>query len=179
MQASDAAAPHVPALFYVAIGLVVVGRFLANELRERRLVLSRIFLAPGIVGLLALYLLVATGGLFPTTRLLLAGEACITLGIGLAFGLAVAHFTKVRLGETPGTVYVLGSWATVGLWLAALALRLGVRFVLSPTDTDATLSANAALVVMVAAALAMVRYRVRWEARALRERGVVTSVPAA
>jgi hypothetical protein len=171
--------PNVPPLFYLAAALFVVGRFLVRELRERKLVLSRIFLLPGVAGALALYLLVLTASLFPKTGMLLAGETCIALGVGSAVGLAVAHFTKVRLGEAAGTVYVLGSGITVAIWIAALALRWAVRFALPLGDRDASLSANAALIVMVAAALGMVRYRVLHEARLLRERGITTPVSAA
>ncbi len=167
-----------PYVFYVLIGLLVVGRFLARELRERRIVLSRIFVAPAIVGVMAVALLGATVYFFPATLLLVAGETCITVGIGAAIGLAVAHFTKVRLGDAPGIVFVLGSPITVAIWLGALALRWAARLAVPLSDHAATLSANAALFVMLAAALAMLRYRVSYEARILRERGITTSVPA-
>jgi hypothetical protein len=167
-----------PWVFYALVALLVVGRFLVRELRERKLVLGRIYLLPAIVGIMAAALLVTTIYLFPATALLVVGEACITIGIGFGIGLAVAHFTKVRLGDVPGTVYVLGSPITVGIWLAALALRWAARVAVPFGDHAATLSANAALFVMVAAALAMVRYRVSYEARILRERGITTSVPA-
>jgi hypothetical protein len=168
-QASaHAIAPHIPALYYLALGLFVVGRFLMRELRERKMTLSRIFLVPGIVGLLALFLIVTTVGLYPQTAVLIAGETLVTLGVGLAVGLAVAHFTKVRPGDTPGTVYVLGSGTTVAIWIGALALRLLVRLALPPSDVVSTQSANVALIVMVAAALGMVRYRILTEAKILQ-----------
>jgi hypothetical protein len=91
-------------LYYLAIAILVVGRFLMRELRERKLVLGRIFLVPIILGMLALLLLVTTALHYPESDLLLAGETCITLGIGLGVGLAVGHFTTVRLGERPGIV---------------------------------------------------------------------------
>jgi len=167
--AAHAVAPHIPPLFYLAILILIVGRFLLRELRERKLKLNQIFILPGILGLLALFLTVSTAGLFPQTRVLMAGETLITFGVGLGVGLAVAHFTTVRLGEVPGTVMVLGNGKTVAIWLGALALRFAVRFAVPPADVISTQSANVALVVMVAAALAMVRYRILTEAK-LRQR---------
>jgi hypothetical protein len=177
METHTAAAPAIPPAYYLAFVALIVGRFLFRELRERKLVLSRIFAVPAVLGCLALFLLVTTALQFPATGVLLAGETCITLGIGLGLGLAVAHFTKVRLGEKPGIVYVLGSGWTVAIWLGALLLRLLARFIISHDDQTAQLAANAALVVMIAAALAMLRYRVLLDARVLRERGITTSVP--
>lgn len=171
--------PHIPPLYFLTIILFVVGRFLFRELRERKMVLSRLFLLPAIAGCLALFLIVTTAVLFPATAVLLAGEACISLGVGAAVGLAVAHFTRVRLGEQPGTVYTLGSGITVAIWIAALALRWAARLAIPSGDVTATQSANAALLVLVTAALAMVRYRVALKAKLLRERGITTPVPAA
>ena len=171
--------PHLPPLYYLAFILFVVGRFLLRELRERKLVLSRIFILPGVLACVALFLIVVTVATFPATAFLMAGETLITLGVGLAIGLAVEHFTKVRLGETSGTVYVLGSGITVSIWIGALALRWLARLALPPNDLIATESANVALVVMVTAALAMVRYRVVVDAKMLRERGITTPVSVA
>ena len=171
--------PHLPPLYLFAVLLFVVGRFLTRELRERKMLLSRLYVLPGIAGCLALFLVVTTAFLFPATTVLLAGETCISLGVGLAVGLAVAHFTTVRLGEQPGSVYVLGSWITVAIWIGALALRWAARLAIPMADVTATQSANAALLVMVTAALAMVRYRVALKAKLLRESGIVTPVSAA
>jgi hypothetical protein len=177
VPAHGAPAAAIPVTTYLVILALVVGRFLFRELRERKIVLARIFLVPAIVGCLAIFLLVTTAMQFPTTDILLAGETCLTLGIGLGVGLAVGHFTKVRLGEKPGIVYVLGSWQTIAIWLGALLLRLLARFFISFDDRTAQLAANSALVVMVAAALAMLRYRVLVDARVLREKGITASVP--
>jgi hypothetical protein len=166
--AAGAVAPHIPPIFYLAILVLVVGRFLLRELRERKLKLNQLFVLPGILGLLALFLTVSTAGLFPQTRVLMAGETLITLGAGLGVGLAVAHFTKVRLGDSPGSVLVLGNGKTVAIWLAALALRWAVRFAVPSSDVISTQSANVALVVMVAAALFMLRYRILTEAKLMQ-----------
>ena len=158
----------MPPVFYLAILVLIVGRFLLRELRERKLKLNQIFVLPAILGVLALFLTVSTAGLFPQTRVLMAGETFITLGVGLGVGLAVAHFTNVRLGDTPGSVMVLGNAKTIAIWLGALALRFAVRFAIPPSDVISTQSANVALVVMVAAALTMVRYRILVEAKLMQ-----------
>jgi hypothetical protein len=168
----------IPPLYYVAIALLVVGRFLARELKERKLLLSRIYVLPGILGIIALALLIATVVLFPETTWLVAGEALITLGVGFGIGLAVSHFTTLRVTDDPDAVYVLGSYATVAIWIGAFALRWAARVLVPFGHGAATLSANAALVVMLAAALGMLRYRVRYEARVLREQHIATPVSA-
>lgn len=177
MGTHSGATPLIPPAYYVAIIVLVVGRFLFRELRERKLVLARMFLVPGVLGALALFLVATTAVQFPATTMLLAGETLVTLGIGLALGVAVAHFTKVRLGEQAGIVYVLGSGWTVAIWVGALLLRFAARFAISHDNVSAQLAANAALVLMIAAALAMLRYRVLLDARLLRARGITTSVP--
>jgi hypothetical protein len=164
-------------LVYGAILVLVVGRFLVRELRERKLALSRIFVAPAILGVLALYLLSFSFTHFAATTTLLAGETCITLGVGSAIGVAVGHFSKVRLGDKPGIVYLKGSWQTVAIWLGALALRFLARYIFRQDDLGTQFSLNAALVVMITAALALLRYKVLIDARELRKRGISDAVP--
>ena len=177
----DSTSPGLPVngvvLVYAGILVLVVGRFLVRELRERRLSLSRIFLAPAFLGVLALYLLYFSITHYADTITLLAGETCITLGIGSAIGLGVGHYSTVRLGDKPGIVYVKGSWPTVAIWIGALALRFLARYAFRQDDLATQFSLNAALVVMIAAALALVRYRVLIDARELRKRGITSAVP--
>jgi hypothetical protein len=154
------------------IGLIVL-RFLFRELRERRVRTQIIFLIPGILGAFAIWLAYLTVSIAPTfaTSLAISIGCAIVVGIGL--GLAIAHFTSVRVGP-PGIIYMRGSWITVAIWIVALLLRMVGRFAVTGSATGMTaavsgagsagspesLMLNTALLVLLCAATATVRVRV-------------------
>ena len=74
-------------------------------------------------------------------------------------GLGVARFTSVRAAPSRGAVLVRGSAATVAIWLGALLLRAVPRLILgsTPHAPGTTLMLNSVLLVMLAAAIFVVR----------------------
>jgi hypothetical protein len=73
---------------------------------------------------------------------------------------------------------VRGSAITAAIWLAAVALRVCVRFAVPSHDLADTLIANAALIVMLALALFFVRYRIFLLARLARREGISREMTA-
>ena len=156
---------NTPWITLALVALVVV-RFLARELRERRIVLARIYVIPAIVGALGLWLVWLTLARAPNQDLNLALGSLAGIAVGCGLGLAVARYTRVR-ADAPGVVLVRGSWATVAIWVGALLLRLAGRLLVGTANLGLTLMLNASLVVLVASALLMVRVQIVRAARAL------------
>ncbi len=157
----------------LAIVVLVVLRFLARELRDRRMVLSRIFLVPALIGAIALYLIVLTVMQAPGLALELAiGSAAAAL-VGVGVGLAVNRFTAVRPAGDPRAVIVRGSYATVAIWVAALLLRLLGRVLAAAAGVGegAILLLNACLVVLLGVAVVTVRLQIVRRAQLLRSAG--------
>ena len=165
-------------LIYVGVALAIVARFAVRELRERRVRLARLFIVPAVAGIAALGLVYVAALAAPQDVLALALLCLAALGAGAAIGLAVARFTTVRVDPDVGTVFVRGSYATLAIWIAALALRWVARRAVGTHDLGATTVANAALVVLLAVALGVVRYRILIEARIARARGITSELTA-
>jgi ABC-type antimicrobial peptide transport system permease subunit len=95
--------------------------------RSQKLTVSRFWILPLIV--LALTAL----GLWSTVAVehadLVATIVSVVIGIalGVPLGIARGHHSKVRLGETPGTLYVDPSLMVTLIWLAAFVLKYVVN----------------------------------------------------
>ena len=157
----------------LAVVLLVVLRFLARELRDRRMVLARIFLVPAIVGAIALYLIVLTVMQAPGLSAELAIGAVAAAIVGVGVGLAVNRFTTVRPAADPSAVIVRGSYATVAIWVAALLLRVVGRVLAEGANLGegAILLLNACLLVLLGVAIVTVRLQIVRRAQLLRLAG--------
>jgi hypothetical protein len=165
----------------LVIGLLVIGRFLMRELRERRFLISRIYLVPAILGIIAVVLVVLAGMAHPDTIPVIAVACAVALGLGAVIGYGVARNTTVRVTDDPTVLFARGSVATVVIWIVALALRLVARlpFLSDPTRyTHWGEALNAALLILLASALFFVRYRLLAAGRLERERGTALASPA-
>lgn len=176
---NDATHPAIPAvLIWVAVGIAILARFGLRELRDRKIRLGRLFVVPAVVGAIAALLVTSAALAAPTRVVELAGLSIVALGVGCGVGLAVARFTTLRLGPEPGTVLIRGSYATLAIWIGALALRALARLAVGGHDLGATAVANAALLVLLAAAIAMFRYRILIDARAASASGIAAELTA-
>jgi hypothetical protein len=165
----------------LVIGLLVIGRFLMRELRERRFLIARIYVVPAVLGLFGIALALFAGSAHPDTIPLLAIASVAALALGAVIGYAVARNTTVRVTDDPTILYARGSIATVVIWLAALAIRLVARvpFLSDPSRyTHWGEALNAALLILLASALFFVRYRLLVAGRLERERGIAVASPA-
>jgi hypothetical protein len=145
---------------------IVVLRFLARELRVRRMRLSMLFTIPAVLALLAVWICYLVISRAPQFIGELGLEAVAALIVGAGIGLAVAHFTTVRSGGA-GVALVRGSWITVAIWIAALLLRLAGRFAFATSDLDTQLLLNAGLILLLVFATATVRVRILQRRQAL------------
>jgi hypothetical protein len=165
----------------LVIGLLVIGRFLMRELRERRFLISRIYLVPVALGIIGIVLVVIAGVAHPDT-IPVIGVACFAaLALGAVIGYGVARNTTVRVTDDPTVLFARGSAATVAIWIAALAIRLVARipFLSDPSRyTHWGEALNAALLILLASALFFVRYRLLAAGRLERERGIALASPA-
>jgi hypothetical protein len=153
----------------LAVIALVLARFLFRELRVRRMKTSSLFAVPvlaGIVGAFTIYSVVIAA---PNQMTSLVAGSIVAVAVGIGIGLSVAHFTTVQTAA-PGVLLVRGSWITVGIWVAALALRLIARWFVSggqsvvyvnTSSVDGpSLMLNAVLLVMLTTALTTVRLRI-------------------
>ncbi len=166
----------------VLVAVLVIGRFLLRELRERRYAIGRIYVLPGVVGAIALALIVTSCVYEPAALGVLAISCVAALILGGAIGYGVAHFTKVRVTADPSVLYSRGSYVTVAIWVVAFALRFLARVGASGghlmQPTHEALAFNAALVLLLASALFFVRYRLLVAAKSERARGIATAISA-
>jgi len=156
----------------VAVIVLVIARFLFRELRVRRIRTSNIFLVPGIMAAVGALLIYSVISVAPdqVSNLIIGGFAGIVVGAGIGF--AVGHFTTVQVAQ-PGLLIVRGSWITVAIWIAALALRMIARYFVAggnivyadPSSAGASMMLNAVLVILLVAALFTVRLRILATAR--------------
>lgn len=147
-------------LIWVAVGIAILARFGMRELRDRELRVSRLFLVPGIIGIVAAGLIGFAAIDAPRDVIVLVGATLVALAVGCGIGLAVARFTTVRAAEDSRFVIVRGSYATLAIWIAALGLRGLARFAVGTHDVAIALVANAALLALLAAAIGVLRYRI-------------------
>ena len=146
-----------PALISLAVGLVVIVRFLFRELRERTVKVRTLWIRPGIIALLTVGFAVAAfarpsvnPGLF--VLMLLAGAA-----VGVLTGVLVLGSTTFAPAGIAGAVRVRGSVVTVIVWIAALSLRLAARFVGGAgADLTTQYELNAGLLALLAGAFIVV-----------------------
>ncbi len=165
----------------LVIGLLVIGRFLMRELRERRFLISRIYLVPAVLGIIGIVLVVFAGMAHPDTIPVIATSCAAALALGAVIGYGVARNTTVRVTDDPTVLFARGSVATVLIWIAALAIRLVARipFLSDPSRyTHWGEALNAALLILLASALFFVRYRLLAAGRLERERGIALASPA-
>jgi hypothetical protein len=165
----------------IAIAVLVIGRFLMRELRERRFLISRIYIVPAILGIFGIGLVVFASVAHPDTIPVIAIACVAAIALGAVIGYGVARNTTVRVTDDPTVLFARGSAATVAIWLAALAIRLVARipFLSDPSRyTHWGEALNAALLVLLASALFFVRYRLLAAGRLERERGTALASPA-
>lgn len=158
----------------VALIALVLLRFLWRELRVRRIKAATIFAIPIVIGLAGAATIYSVVAVAPDqiANLIVGGVVAVVVGVGVGF--AVAHFTTVAVRER-GVLLVRGSWITVAIWIAALALRFAARWFVSGgtnivyTNASAaggpSLLLNSVLVIMLTAALVTVRVRILAVAR--------------
>lgn len=150
--------PELNTLISLAVALLVVVRFLYRELRERTVRLRSLWVRPGILAALTLFI-IAGSFIIPGLNLpLVFMSVTAGIGFGVATGALVLDSTSFAPSGRPGEVRVKGSLATVLVWLGALALRLLARFVFAGVSAGpaAQFELNIGLISLIATAFVVV-----------------------
>jgi hypothetical protein len=147
-----------PGLISLAVGLVVIVRFLFRELRERTVKVRTLWIRPGFVVLIAVGFAAAALTRPGVNLGLLALVVVLGAALGVLTGVLVVGSTSFAPADVPGAVRVHGSITTVIVWVAALGLRLAARFALGAAGADPTtqLELNVGLLTLLAAAFVFV-----------------------
>jgi hypothetical protein len=154
-------------IFTLLILVVVIARFLFRELRARTVRVSTLWVRPAVLcALTALSIWAASqvprGVEGPIVPWLLGGTA-----IGIVVGFLVARSTRVESTGKAGVVRLRGSWITVAIWVAALALRFLVRILVGGTLFSTSPAVNGGTVILVAAAFTVFAVLIAQRIRAL------------
>jgi hypothetical protein len=143
---------------YVGIAALVVVRFLFRELRQRTVRARTLWIRPVILAVLTLLMIAGAFAVRGANLGVLALALVVGAAVGVLTGKLVAGSTTFAPAGERGAVLARGSAITVGIWLAALALRFAVRFVFagsgaSPADQ---FELNAGLLGLITAAFVVV-----------------------
>lgn len=145
---------------YVIIFLAIA-LFIYRQTRPQRLTRTGLWLLPVFLVLITILSVaasfVAVPGLTPPPPALVAIAVLIGLAAGIPLGLARGRASNVRLGEKQGTMIVEPSLMFAAIWLAAFALRFGLRM-LVPTASPAYFALSDASIVFAASTIVALRY---------------------
>jgi len=142
----------------LAVGLLVVVRFLFRELRERTVKVRTLWIRPGIIVLATIGFAAAALARPGVNSAQLIVMLLVGAALGVLTGVLVVRSTTFAPAGMPGAVRVRGSIATVVVWVAAIALRLAARFVVGGSGADLTtqFELNAGLLALLAGAFVFV-----------------------
>jgi hypothetical protein len=145
-------------LITLFVVLFVVVRFALRELKDRVVRARSLWTRPVLFVFLALilgYQALQLGGVDMGT---FAIETIVSILVGIVVGVLVVRFTTFAPAPTADypAVRAQGSWKTVVVWVIAIALRLGARFLVPVQGVGQELALNAALLALVAVAFGVV-----------------------
>ena len=150
--------------------VVVVALLAVRFVRPQRISVTRMWIGPLMLIALTAFAIYATERLEPApvweiaTALLVGGAA------GIPFGILRGMHTDVRPTDRPGVMYLGSSWVTIAIFLAAFALRSGVRILMPHRGSLSTSIGDALLAFAIAfiASSYVVIYR-KYEAELLQQ----------
>jgi hypothetical protein len=144
-------------LFGLAIAALIVFRVARRELSERTVSARSLWIRPAIMVALSVYIVSLSMRLDPDGN----GEMiAVLIGgavLGVVTGFAIVRNTRFAAAAVPNAVLVSGSRVTMGIWIAAFAVRLLARYVLPHgADPRAQLPLNCGTIVMTAVAFVVI-----------------------
>jgi hypothetical protein len=156
-------------LFGLAIAALIVFRVARRELRERTVRARSLWIRPAIMVALSIYIVSLSMRLDPDGN----GEMiAILIGgalLGVVTGVAIVRNSRFAAATVPNAVLVSGSRVTMGIWIAAFAVRLLARYVLPHgADPRAQLPLNCGTIVMTAVAFVVIALAFTAEIRRYR-----------
>ncbi len=119
--------PHQPSLISVVTVLAALAIVVFRNARPRTISVARLWIVPAILVILSAFVVWASvaGPSVATWQSILACAIGVVAGIPL--GYARGYHSDVRLGDRPRTMVLHPSLVVMLIWLAAFAVRFGLR----------------------------------------------------
>lgn len=148
---------------FIAIAVALV---IFRNMRPQKLRLGRIWVVPVLLLLVTMLSIwgsqqIAPAPIWMTVLALVAGTA-----LGALLGLARGQHSRLRLSEKPGTVIIDPSMTVLLIWLAAFAVKFGMRALMPHADALSSAGSDAFIALAVASVIAS-RWVIYKKARAL------------
>ncbi len=144
-------------LLPLAVTVLVVFRFAFRELRERTITSPGMWIRPAIFVALTAYLVVLTAGINGRDDGIMLVSLAAGALLGVVTGVAIVRNTTFTPADKRNAVRVRGSRVTLGIWIAALAVRLLARFLFpGGADPRAQLPLNCGTVALVGVAFIII-----------------------
>jgi hypothetical protein len=111
----------------IVVIIIVLAVVILRNARTQKMTVSRFWILPVII--LAVTVLGLWSSIAEEHADIVAAIIAAAIGIvlGIPLGIARGHHSKVRLGDAPGTLYVDPSLVVTLIWLAAFAIKYGLR----------------------------------------------------
>jgi hypothetical protein len=113
----------------LAITALVVVRFAFRELRARTVRSALLWIRPGLLVAVLIYLMVLTFSMDPAQSLNTIVSLVVGIVLGALVGVGIVANTTFASAGKRGAVRAQGNRITLAIWVAALLLRVGARFV--------------------------------------------------
>lgn len=104
-------------------------------LKPQRISITRMWVSPIILCLLAAWVIYANNMLYPAPPLEIALGVVLGAIAGLPFGILRGMHTDVRPTDRPGVMYLGSSWITLAIFAGAFGLRYAVRLMMPQRGT--------------------------------------------
>lgn len=147
--------------------IAVVALLVWRNSRPQKVTVARFWLAPALLVVITGFMVYST---FAVARdqLALAGVSLVVGALlGIPLGIVRGHHSAVRLTDQPGVFYIDPSLIVMMIWLAAFAVRFGLRFIL-PNAGTAALAVSDGFVVFAIASVLAARVMIFQKYQALR-----------
>ena len=131
---------EISTLITIAVIIIVVGIRFARMAREQRFAPGTMWILPLIAALITAGLVVFDGFTTPLDIVFMI----VALGVGFGIGMYQGTHTTVRVDHGAHAMYVkISPWGGI-IWIAVIALRVGVRFFTVSAAPDAGTDPTAA-----------------------------------
>ena len=119
---------HQPGIASFVSVVLVLALVIYRNSRPRKMRVIQLWIFPLLLAIVTVFVAGAGMAAYPSQWWQFALAAAAGIAAGIPLGLARGHHSDVGLGERPGTVVIHPSTVVMFIWLAAFAVRYGMRF---------------------------------------------------
>jgi len=141
-----------PAIINVLIGLAVLALIVFRMSRERKFGIGSLWVFPAILFALVIFDVVATGVSSPLDIVYML----VALAAGAAFGWYQGMHSTIRVDKAARAAFVKSSPIGIALFIAALAFRMGARYMSGSFSSSAYSSGQLSPAIALTSALTLV-----------------------